>query len=243
MNTFNLNRIKLLLLADWHEFKLHILLAVIAIPAIALSILFYNSDSYIDYWQLFRFTILISALFATSYAHNRANQIKGLGFLTPVSPLDKYLAIWTGMIIIVVVFILLYIIILSTHSYIPNIILGTINVLFTDSPSNLILGAYFYSFYFLGMIAFRKNAFLKTALIIGLSFLFIILIIEKVSGYQFVSYFVWDNYTCVIDNYTLKMENLYPGILALVEYKNYIISLLILVNIYVGYLKLKEKVQ
>ena len=245
MNTLNFNRIKLLLLADWHEFKLHILLAVIAVPAIALPMSLYFFDFDVNFSGLFNFAMLISIFLTANYANNRANQTKGLGFLTPASPLEKYLAIWIGMILIVIVSILLYVIIFSTHSIFitestNNNILKTINVPFIDSLSDIILALYLYSFWFLGMITFREKAFFKTVLFFG--FFLILLSLEKLSSYEFVSYFLWENYSYVGVNYTHNMENIYPGVLALVEYKNYILSLLILVNIYIGYLKLKEKV-
>ena len=250
MNTLNFNRIKLLLLADWHEFKLHILLAVIAVPAIALPILFYNSDTTFNnyhYIALFFPTLYISMLIAGSYVNNRSNQTKGLGLLIPGSPIEKFLAINIGMLFIVTVFILLYFIITSIYSLSTtgsiNYIFPHIKSAFTDSQGSFFLTLYVFSFYYLGMITFRKNAFLKTILIIGIFPLIISLFpFERVTMAQFITYLEWNNYEYVSDNWTLKVKNSYPGLLALIEYKNYILSLLILVNVYIGYLKLKEKV-
>ena len=246
MNTLNFNRIKLLLLADWHEFKLHILLAVIAVPAIALPIMFYNSNIDFDYKMLYLVMMLISASISGNYVHNRANQTKGLGFLVPGSPLDKFSAILIGMGLIFATCNILYISMSLIYSLritesISNDVFAAIK--FFSVGEDMLTMMLLYSYFCLGMITFRKNAFLKTILIIGIFPLIISLFpFERVTMAQFSIYLEWNNYEYVSDNWTHKVENIYPGVLALIEYKNYILSLLILVNTYIGYLKLKEKV-
>ena len=242
MNTLNFNRIKLLLLTDWHEFKLHILLAVIAVPAIALPIMFYNSNIDFDYKMLYLVMQMISASIAGSYAHNRANQTKGLGFLVPGSPLDKFSAILIGMGLIFAACNILYISMSSIYSLritesISNDIFAAIKFfLFGDDILTMIL---LYSYFCLGMIAFQKKAFLKTFLIAGVFFMIISkIVVNNFLNYLFFGIVGFDTYSG-----TFGSEYVYPGFLAIVPYLSYIFGLLTLVNIYIGYLKVKEKTQ
>lgn len=247
MNTISLKRIKLLLLADWYELKEYVLWGFVSITGILLAFLFYSDFQSKEgsLFMLFSFMLMITFFSGMNYVHFRSNSAKGLGFLTPAHPLEKFISQILVLLLFLISCCLVYTFSTGIYLYIKAGSFDTVSVhvfqlLFDPSLSVLWIPLFFLmSVYWLSMLSFKKKAALKSLLIVAGIILLLVQTNSDFLGYFFEQYGInsQDNVA------TYSLENIYPGILSIVPYHLYLLVAAIFVILYVGYLKLKEKEQ
>ncbi|MDD4515700.1 hypothetical protein [Massilibacteroides sp.] len=248
MNTISLKRIRCLLLADWYELKEYFLWGFSAsVIVISVTLLLVSDfDVTLSELQTMKaYILLMSYFFGMNYVHYRSNSVKGVGFLTPARPIEKFSGQGIVVLLILIAGALVYFISTSVFSMVR---LGEISSIifqdffhFTNSNSDKYVSLLFVlmSVFWLSMLSIKKNAPLKSFFIVGI-LLFLFLNINE----NFYPYYLEENGVLFSTHTaTYSVENVYPGILSLCQHGTYIHLAIILMIVYIGYLKLKEKEQ
>jgi len=251
MKNFSLNRVGLMLRADWCEFKSYILWGSSAIYATILAIFLYNNENINKdvYKATFIFLLLGAIVSSHIYAHYKVGSSKGLGLLIPCSAAEKFIAILIGMSLIQVSALLFF--------YLSSFSFYYLNAGITkDTVPNVL--ADFNKFYFLmnsafllGIVSFRKKAILKTTLILAAT----LFLLQNLLGETFLNYLLkspggfgltyYNTYSISFETRYLKhcAEMIYPpGIMGIAANFIYILTVVYsLLLLYISYLKIKEK--
>lgn len=246
MNTISLKRIKLLLLADWYELKEYLLWGIVsAVGFFLVTMLF--SDFQLNEPELTNalyFMILGTFLLTFNFMNYRINSVKGLGFLTPAKPVEKFISLFIVMFIMIVLGFVVYFIVTGTFSLIRT---GVINeviyqpvILLSEYPLfSLFFLLVLSNIFLLSMLSFkRKYAPLKSLLIIA----GIVFVLMKI-GFENIFYFMGYRGATINGIGSCYYDGFYPGILSILLFSPYIIGVGLVVLFYVSYLKVKEKEQ
>lgn len=246
MNTISFKRIKLLLLADWYELKEYFLWGFLAITGLVLALLIYNNDFVFAVNQLMSIwgvLLFCGFIFGVNYARYRSYSTKGLGYLIPASPAEKFIVIITVQLFLLVCAVFIYYLTIGVFSLIAgeNVIDNLFVVIgdsFTSEPISVPF-LFLLLVYWLGNLSFGKNAQFKSIVLIGLS----LYLLSELDS-EFVSYIMYFNMQHPDGmGVTICSESIYPGVLGIVQYTAVLFICLAMIMLYIGYLKIKEREQ
>lgn len=246
MNTISLKRIKLLLQVDWYELKGFYLWGFLAISGLMLAVMLYSDDFSLTINHLtiiLALLLLITFILGMTYIGFRSNSTKGLGFLTPARPVEKFITQFIILLILLLSSIIVYFLTTGVFSIIiggnkSDVILDAFRVIFSEDTISLVL-LFLLMIFWLGCLSFKEKGVLKSMLLVA-----VIMYLSLKSDQFFISYLIGQNGVNYEDwMCSSYIENLYPGILGIVQYKYYLFAAFALTIFYVGYLKLKEKEQ
>ncbi len=234
MNTnFSLHRIKLLLLADWIEYKKSFMLAMGVLFLVIIAISFIGqmgSNSQAGQATIFILGGLITFVYYCRHIGRKIHQPKGLYYTLPASNEEKYFTILLESLVyfisfLIVFWLAMYVRKLFAHHF--NVL--SISELYIKTNGIGIL-LFFSSLLFLSHMTFKKHPMLiGFAGIAAFQLLFITVMVKVFPSFAeiynpyFISSFVSDTF------------------MFLFNYMTPILLICTIVVLYVGYLKLKEK--
>lgn len=238
-NTFSLNRIKLLLRADWIEHRIKLIYHIGATIAGVLCyflLVYANYDGNLIRIQniAFVFGTVGTLINYCKYISNKIHQPKGLFLTLPANTIEKYVVLLLEGILLVFIFALIF------WAGLPVISLFIANIppiwpwgMWTFG--NLSLYCFFFSLFFLSYITFRKHAVTITIVCIAAT-------IASFIGLIFLVRYLVITYLGTDYNLPESIQKIAESILYFVkDYHGYLLSALNLFIFYRAYLKLKRK--
>lgn len=238
-NTFSLNRIKLLLRADWIEHHARISFHIGAVIAgmVVYFLIALNSAGNINperkQFLAFIFGFIGTLIYYCRYIGSKIHQPKGLFLTLPANTIEKYAVLLIEGILIVLLYQFTFWIGLYAISlFIPNFPVMNVWVIQNNFP--LSIGAFVFSLLFLSFVTFRKHAFVIA--ICG----YAVFITGLVGLIYVLSGMINGDMPCEI-NFFAEMNPFMNTVSFLGKYYVYMFSSATLVVFYIAYLKLKEK--
>ena len=239
-NTINLNRIKLLLRADWIEHDKKILFHIGAIIAGILIYYFLvvtdseSGEISAKSQQLaFIFGTIGTLIYYCRYVGIKVHQPKGLFLTLPANCIEKYVALLIEGILLL----LIYILIFSAGFYIISLFISF--PLFmpwdikTSAPASFFL--FIFSLFFLSYITFRKYAIVITICSIAAT-------VAAFVGLGFLCKYILINYIVVDNEIPEGLQDVFKGLFyVLSNYYNYLFYTATLAVFYLAFLKLRRK--
>lgn len=239
-DTFNLNRIKLLLRADWIEYYkkgIYQIGSVLAGMALYFSLVLYsNGNGNLPRKQLVFFSIgiIVTLIYFCRYAGNKVHRSKGLFLTLPANNLEKYVTILVEGILLLTLFICTF----WTGIFIIHIFIPYFPV-FAPWEMGISISYLFFTFlfslFFLSYITFRKHAFVIT--VAGMAATVAVLV-----GIGFLIRYILINYVAVDGEIPETLQIVSKNtFIFLKDYHNYLLGAAVLFVFYLAFLKLKRK--
>lgn len=245
-NTLSVKRIGLLLKAEWYEFRTYVIWGLVSAIGILVAILLSIDVNIVEQnmAQLFVYISFVTFFLGMWYVNFRSSSLRGLGFLIPARPAEKFITQFVVLIFILISSFAVFFLSAGIFSLIKlggidscisYAFLAVLRSVVATLPLLTVM-----TIFWLCMITFQRKAFLKAFLILAA----IGILVAWTSENDLIDYLFETNGINSIEGILpLSIENTYPGFLSIVQYRTWIFLLAVVVMFYIGYLKLKEKEQ